>query len=74
MRTKKVILEKLEDVKELAKMEHKNLHLYEDMTGDRNILLIMTGWIEALNFVLKRPVDTDVDVGKRKSLPDLRLD
>ncbi len=74
MRTKKVILEKLEDVKELAKMEHKNLHLYEDSTGDRNILLIMTGWIEALNFVLKRPVDTDVDVGKRKSLPKLRVD
>tara|TARA_A100001391_G_C5017344_1_gene264847 strand:+ start:869 stop:1093 length:225 start_codon:yes stop_codon:yes gene_type:complete len=74
MRTKKEIAEKLEDVKELATMEHKNLHLYEDSTGDRNILLIMTGWIEALNFVLKRPLDTDVDVGKRKSLPKLRLD
>lgn len=65
MRTKKEILEKIAEVKKLAKIEHKNEHQYQDSEGDRTALLLMTGWIEALNFVLGLSEDTDIDVGNR---------
>ena len=76
MRTKKEIAEKLEEIKKLADEEYRNEHQYEDEKGDRTALLLMTGWLEALNFVLKRPIDKDVHVGRRRrtTLPELRLD
>jgi|TARA_A100001518_G_C1205385_1_gene48263 hypothetical protein len=64
MRTKKEVAEKLEEIKELAKLEHENQK--EGVFKNRTVSLMMIGWLEALNFVLKNPIDSDTDFAKEK--------
>ena len=65
MRTKKEVAEKLEEIKKLAKLEHEN-YQKDGVFKSRTVSLMMIGWLEALNFVLKNPIDSDTDFAKEK--------
>ena len=64
MRTKKEVAEKLEEIKKLAKLEHENQK--EGVFKNRTVSLMIIGWLEALNFVLKNPIDSDTGFAKEK--------
>jgi len=66
MRTKKEVAEKLEEIKKVAKMEHDNIEKESAIWQETNVLFMIIGWLEALNFVLKNPIDADMDFAKEK--------
>ena len=69
MRTKKEVAEKLEEIKKLAEWEHEN-QKKEGVWKNRTVSLMMIGWLEALNFVLKNPIDYDFAKEKQKAFQD----
>tara|TARA_B100000424_G_scaffold162264_1_gene124282 strand:- start:790 stop:1035 length:246 start_codon:yes stop_codon:yes gene_type:complete len=65
MRTKKEVAEKLQEIKKLAKLEHE-AQKKETVFKNRTVTFMMIGWLEALNFVLKNPIDSETGFAKEK--------